>query len=308
MFPTWVKRAFCAVLCASAIAAFASCGNSVQGVERPSGKTVLKVGDYSVCDCEFDYYYKNCVITDGMEPDAAREAALDDVRRNCAVLAMAKEYGVELSSAKLEEVTQLISDMESELGADRFEAGLSQYFMTRELYVYLMQLGELETELREYVTDERSGLIKSDDATVEAAINNDFIAVKQILISNDEGDDPTANAALAAELAERIAAGEDFDALLAEYGEDENNDPEYGRCFIPGMFPEAFEKAATALAEGEISGAVESEVGYHIIKRMPIDPAYVEKNFEQLRYYFLTAEFNKLLEAKRSELEVEWKD
>lgn len=66
----------------------------------------------------------------------------------------------------------------------------------------------------------------------------------------------------AKEALERAKAGEDFDALVAEYNEDSKSQYSFGK----GEMDKAFEEAAFNLGKDEISGIVESEYGYHIIK------------------------------------------
>ncbi len=82
-----------------------------------------------------------------------------------------------------------------------------------------------------------------------------------------EGDDDEAAAARAAELAAEARAGADFAALAREHSQDEANADNGGDLGLFGrgrMVPE-FENAAFALAEGEISDAVRSPFGYHVI-------------------------------------------
>lgn len=56
--------------------------------------------------------------------------------------------------------------------------------------------------------------------------------------------------------------GEDFDALIRRYSEDDKATYSFGK----GEMEEAFETAAFNLGTGEISDVVETEFGYHIIK------------------------------------------
>lgn len=61
---------------------------------------------------------------------------------------------------------------------------------------------------------------------------------------------------------ERAKDGEDFSKLCAEY----SDDPVSVYSFGKGMEEKSFEKAAFDLGTGEISGIVQTEYGYHIIK------------------------------------------
>ena len=101
------------------------------------------------------------------------------------------------------------------------------------------------------------GIAKSEE--VKEMCKESYIRAKHILVD----DEATAEVVLA-----KIAAGEDFDALVAEYGKDpgmeRNKD---GYVFTYGEMVKPFEEAAFALEEGGVSRPVKSDFGYHIIKR-----------------------------------------
>jgi len=79
-------------------------------------------------------------------------------------------------------------------------------------------------------------------------------------------NDPTSQAEA---LLERAQAGEDFDYLITQYGEDPGmaSNPD-GYTFVAGVMVSEFEEATLALEIGGISGLVRSQFGYHIIKRV----------------------------------------
>lgn len=66
----------------------------------------------------------------------------------------------------------------------------------------------------------------------------------------------------AIEVLELAREGEDFDALIRKYSEDDKTTYSFGK----GEMEESFETAAFNLGTGEISDVVETEFGYHIIK------------------------------------------
>lgn len=72
----------------------------------------------------------------------------------------------------------------------------------------------------------------------------------------------------AEDLLKKIEAGEDFAKLAKDYSScgsaaDGGNLGEFGK----GMMVKPFEAAAFALEAGEVSGVVQTQFGYHIIKR-----------------------------------------
>ncbi len=105
----------------------------------------------------------------------------------------------------------------------------------------------------------------------EKYYNENYICAKHILMDDE---------AQAEELLEKVKNGEDFDALINEYGMDPGmeNYPE-GYIFTKGEMVEEFEVAAFALKDGEVSGIVKSPYGYHIIKKeaLPEMPDYIKE-------------------------------
>ena len=82
--------------------------------------------------------------------------------------------------------------------------------------------------------------------------------------------------AQAEELLEQIKSAGDpvakFDELMKEHSEDPGlaTNPD-GYVAYPGQMMKPFEEASLALKEGEYSGVVESDAGYHIILRLPFE-------------------------------------
>jgi hypothetical protein len=74
--------------------------------------------------------------------------------------------------------------------------------------------------------------------------------------------------AKAEEVLAKLRAGGDFDALAKEHSGDPSNKDKGGDLgwFGRGMMVKPFEEAAFALKPGELSGVVETQFGYHIIK------------------------------------------
>lgn len=85
---------------------------------------------------------------------------------------------------------------------------------------------------------------------------------------------------LLAEVESKLADGEDFSVLAATYSTDAGTKELGGNLgkLVSGVFPEAFEQAARALNEGEVSPPVETDSGTHFIKvvskTVPSPPTY----------------------------------
>ncbi|MCK6371800.1 MAG: peptidyl-prolyl cis-trans isomerase, partial [Gammaproteobacteria bacterium] len=107
---------------------------------------------------------------------------------------------------------------------------------------------------------------------------------RHILIAVDQDRNEAAAAALAAQIKERLTAGEDFAALARELSNDAGSAPSGGDLGWAGRgtFVEAFENALFGLSAGEISEPVKTEFGYHLIQLTELRPG-AEKSFEQVR-------------------------
>ena len=101
------------------------------------------------------------------------------------------------------------------------------------------------------------------------------------------------------EILTRALAGEDFDMLIETYGEDPGmaSNPN-GYTFTSGVMVSEFEEATIGLEIGEISGLVQSQFGFHIIKRVEPDPENVMRGP-------LSDEDDELLAAKHILLQVD---
>lgn len=75
-----------------------------------------------------------------------------------------------------------------------------------------------------------------------------------------------------------------FDELMMAHSEDHPENNPDGYLATPGDMVSAFEEASLALKEGEMSGIVESEYGYHIILRCPLSDEDKGEYRENYRY------------------------
>ncbi|MFL0809455.1 MAG: SurA N-terminal domain-containing protein [Agarilytica sp.] len=109
-----------------------------------------------------------------------------------------------------------------------------------------------------------------------------------------------------AEVEEKLAAGEDFAALAAEYSEDSGSKDNGGSLGVltAGVFPEAFENAAYELEEGKISGAVTTDAGTHFIKLVSLTenlPPSYEGRKKSIEQTLKTTEAEEIFAAKFEE-------
>ena len=195
--------------------------------------------------------------------------------------------------------------------------------LTRDLFKQMMRVNDMNGQLQDKLYGEGTAGYPSDAQVLSYAQDEKGIyRAKHILLKTvdtdkpvtDENGNPTGEyealddavvaekKALAEDLLSQLQAAEDkealFDQLMAEHSEDTDadgavNSPE-GYTTVKGQMVEPFEKAALSLKDGEISGIVESVYGYHIILRLPLDPAdyrtdYIADRMAQLQQGWLDA-------------------
>ncbi len=133
-----------------------------------------------------------------------------------------------------------------------------------------------ENELRGYYDEHSNSYSKPEQRRAS-----------HILIPVDADADDTAVAearAKAEELVKRIRAGESFADLAKKYSGDPGSAREGGDLglFGKGTMEPAFETAAFAMTQGEISEPVRTDFGFHIIKVTEIKPG-ITPGFEDIR-------------------------
>lgn len=158
--------------------------------------------------------------------------------------------------------------------------------LSKDLLTWLSENSDLSTQLQELYFGENSGHYPTD-AEVNAYLEETGqYRAKHILLATidlntrEPLDEETIaqKKATADDLLAQLRAAEDpialFDELMRQYSEDTGleTNPE-GYTTSKGEMVAPFENAALALKAGEISDVVESDFGYHIILRLPMDPA-----------------------------------
>ncbi len=115
------------------------------------------------------------------------------------------------------------------------------------------------------ITDRVEPEISDDEAriiTVRDILIKTYKTIGDKTVSYNEAEKDEAYTRIL-NIKKRIDEGEDFD-IIAESNENEDREIEYS--FGRGVMPKEYEKVAFELSVGDISGIVETEYGYHILK------------------------------------------
>lgn len=256
------------------------------------------------------------------------EGLLDAALNNAALYALlplqAQQEGITPSPEIQQETADLLASMEEEAGGpDQLKYTLWYSGLTQELYTSLFEVNDLNAQLQEKLYGQGTAGYPTDQQVLSYAQDDlGYYKVKHILLKTvdtskpitDEsgnatgeyeslGQDVVAEKKAQAQelLAQLQAAGDKealFDQLMQEYSEDTASDGSLngadGYTAAPGQMVAPFEEASLALNVGEISGIVESPYGYHIILRLPLDPAdfrdsYIAQQMTDLRQGWMDA-------------------
>ena len=224
----------------------------------PDDTIAISIGDATMTRAEYSYY------AGGYPSDAVSETA--------AMLALEAIFDAEGLSFTDEEKAEmreyknfLIEDEfadESDYNEHLAENGITDAFIDRIISW-------------NYIVEKLFADDLSEDG-MKKFYNDNYLHAKHILISAvDENGAPQKE--LADELLARAKAGEDFDELIAEYSEDPGSYyyPD-GYYFTAGEMVPEFDSATRSLGMNEI-GMCESDYGYHIIMRLPLEDGAVEQ-------------------------------
>ncbi len=276
--------------------------NTVVIVSDLSNVEITKINDQSVSVGYFNYCMYNVEInlaqslgTTLEDFDSMWASELDGVTfgkyvaetcvENIALIKSAKSAaqseGIALDDADMQSVEASIAAFRANYVSDEEYASVLEMLGTTEqdLKAYLADVAILNKLYSKYEKD-----LGMSDTEIKKYLDTNYIQAQHVLIST-QGLDDAAKAqkkALAQKVYDFARQGISFEKLVAEYGEDPGmtQAPE-GYLFTKGEMVQEFENVAFGLKVGKISGIVETEYGYHIIKR--VENTYTDEIFEQAK-------------------------
>ena len=243
------------------------CGaNNDKAAEKvsPVGKVVMTVGSEDVTGGIFTLFF-NTYNNQLNDPARAKDMALEEAEMGFRRIAVAKAMGIELD----DETKALMENDKNQVKAsygDNYETFLEDNGLTEDDIDAIIGMGYYTSALKDKVeVGELTEDVKRD------YFRNHYLRAKHVLISiDDDTDDETAKAA-AEEVLEKAKNGEDFDALIEEYGEDPGMtaNPD-GYVFTDGEMVAEFEDGTKSIQPGEMT-LVKTSYGYHVIQRLDLE-------------------------------------
>ncbi len=312
-------------------------------------RDVMTVGESKITEAEYKYYVelvKNEVaqeqgladeealkefLKDGKidgKPalDVIKERAEENIIRTEIACIKAAEEGISISEEQKSEARSIINAKDSET-KDALKELKSKTGADKYLIAEIMEKAYLSDTYYSFVTSTKQEEFTPDDDVVYEEVEKSYARVKHILIMNQPQADESGvvpqieNYAedakkKAEEVLAKAVAGEDFDALVKEYGEDPGMEAtpdgyiiHSSGAMIDGsgsMVPE-FTEGTFAVETGEVNPKlVESTYGWHIIKRYSIptthaDYATVEASAQNT---VLSEMFNTYLDSFKKDIKI----
>lgn len=260
----------------------------------PGGKAVAKYAGEEITDYDMKYYiyqeateyiseiaamvektsdydWSRKVEENKTAEQLVKERAMDAAVADIAIMKAGKECGVEWDKkASVNEIKVQMDGMINQYGKELMtlnavSQGLTNIKQYKRKVLQMHNLQAVQSEIQ----GDPSKFYPEDLSVLNDYTDDEEASAKHILIKFEEGEDAdnSAKKALAEEVLAKVNNGEDFDALVQQYNEDQGQDEE-GYTFGRGEMVKPFEDAVFGMGIDQVSGIVESEYGYHIIKRV----------------------------------------
>lgn len=281
--------------------------------------------------------------------DAAKERATEEMLRVEIAYSKAQEKGLSLDSATENQINTLVNAKDKQTKAQVDSIKESTGLSNRQLKTLLIKTSLASKYAQEIQATEPEKLEVSDEQAQEK-YESDYARVKHILILNskedsedeavdesaeDTAEDTAENTAepqqeeiseeeykqqqkqLAEEVLAKVKAGEDFEALLAQYGQDPGmtSNPDGYTIDKEGNSADSqgskmvteFTQGAFSVAVGETTDLVESSYGWHIIKRyaLPTSGEIYDSAIQTVKSSLMQDKYNELIDSYKSEFDIQ---
>ena len=263
-------------------------------------------------DCYYMYtYYSQYGMGVDFNEETTYDYLINDVQTAVTYYAclrqLCEENGITVTEEQMAEYTaQMEALVNDSYGGDK-ELMLKSYGLSEDAFEYINTNGYLFTNLADKLVGQPS------DADLEQYVeDNGIFSVKHILLmtateqedgsltllngsapTNEDGSEYTGTAeeynaaqkALAESLLARLqdpsAPDTLFDELMTTYSEDGgvSTNPDGYTFTAEDSLVGGFREAALELEPGELSGIVETDYGYHIMLRLPVDASTYESEW-----------------------------
>ncbi len=221
--------------------------------------------------------------------DITVEQAKEYLRQISSIESVAEEKGFTLTEEDEARIDDMLKEEMAAAGIEseeEFNAYLAENHYTRELYDRINRANRLINKGLEELFGENGEKVSEEEA-IAYLEDHEYLCASHILFMTSDlltGEEPdeeaiAAKRAQAEAVSAELRAIEDHDELVRRFGElkREYCDDEYGVQFFPdgylytpGDMLDEVEDAVDELEEYEVSAPILSQIGYHVILRLPL--------------------------------------
>ena len=255
-----------------------------------------ELGKYEDLDAVKQHEYKKLL----------KERVYDDIRSNYVVLTLCEEYGIRTDSLILRMRVQddIQNSVEESFGGDvsKYKEALKKEGLTDSFFRFTLRIDYLEMELQEHFVKNKID-IKYDESDLGGFIeyvmgSEDWLrTIHAYYPKQHQYIDVTQSASRAENAYTEVFAAVGDENRLEAMNDAIKSAPFVsgfsmttdGIYFTYGQMGEKYEEAAFALDEYGVSSVVETEDGYFVIMRLPLDEEDVKKQATELlaQYQFV---------------------
>lgn len=193
--------------------------------------------------------------------ESVKESVLAELAQIKTMNLMAEKYGLSLNEAEAETVDEAaktyyesLTDREKEqldVTLDTIRQLYQEYAMADKVYDYIIQ------DVNPEISDDEARTVTLQQILVRTGTKD-----RNGNITPDSDQEKSYAYATAVEALRRVEAGEDFDVVASRY----NEAAESTVSIRKGDAETVYEETAFELGNGEVSGVIETEEGYYILK------------------------------------------
>lgn len=294
-----------------------------------TGNSIATVNGEKIENGYFDYYFKQLktqlesqlgedswesAIYEGKTAlEYAKERALQSAIEDLIITKKAEENKVTLTADDKNNMKQVKNQWTAYYGSESmFLKQLKEYGIDEMQFDYMMKAAYYRKHLADMYTD-------VSENEISDYYDKKIVKVKHILVftinpeTGESLDDSGMNDAKnqITGILQMVKEGQDFDTLVAEYTDDQDSFYYIGEGFSidqngneSSAMVSEFETASLALGVGEVSDVIQTQYGYHIIKRYENDDGMYEIAKETLSQKVSDEKFSKILDDWKSSMKI----
>lgn len=306
------------ILLAAASALLPACSKGSDSADKEKGTTVAVVNGVKIGEDEVGKLVQVMRQQNFIPPDSTTTGSTPEEKQRFFAIDRLIDRALVLQDAARQKIAPPAADIDQRLQQFKTQAGAGDS----------LPAGMNEAELRRNLADdltineyfEKSVIepIQVSDTEVQEYFTGhpeqfggqDQVRARHILIRLDPAatDQQKAEARQKAqEVLDQAKKGQDFAELARKHSQDPGSGPNGGDLgfFGRGQMVKPFEDAAFGLESGQVSGLVESQFGYHIIKveeKKAAEPLQLDAIRHQLEQFLKSQKVQSAVEARLASL------